>query len=210
MGREILAPADQVRLAIPLPDGAREQVTSPIDLSTVAGAQLALQRAYSLPNEGSLEVACVRAAADLWVPGLEQAVLAGASAMVRDWAGLSTLEPGAITSVDGHWQQPFEGSVAQPQSRSASGRHVLGFLGPDGDAMICSLVCAAPPPAEQCRELSAGLQVQGALSLPPAPGMIGTTLSFAAAHPPAALSVAAVLVLVVAALIVIRRPRPAW
>ncbi len=210
MGRQVLVAADQVQLAIPLPDGAQEEPTSPVDLSAVPGAKLALQRAYRLPGGGAVELVCATAAADLWVPGLEGAVLAGASAMVRERAGLSALSSEPIESVAGHWQQSFAGSAAQPSPVLASGRHVLGFVGADRDALVCSLVCSAPPPADPCFALSAGLEVRGPLGPPPEPGMGGAMLSWAAAHPLAALLIAGAVGLMVVAQILIRRPRPAW
>ncbi len=210
MGRQVLVPAEHVRLSIPLPDDARQRAITPLDLSAAGGAKLALQRAWALPDGGSLEVACVRAAAHLWVSGLEGGVLAGASPMVRDRASLSVLEPQAIKLVAGHWQQSFEASATEPSPLQASGRHVLGFVGADRDVLLCSLVCSGPPPAELCLALSAGLEVQGELLPPPEPGMVAATLSFAAAHPRTALTIGGIGALMVAALIVIRRPRPSW
>ncbi|MBW2456408.1 MAG: hypothetical protein JRI68_17945 [Deltaproteobacteria bacterium] len=210
MGRRELAPTAHLGLSFPLPEGAEERPPTPIDLSALGGAELVMQRAWALPTGGSTEVACVRAPAHLWVQGLEGAVLAGASAMVRDRAGLGVLTPGAVESVDGHWEQSFSGRASSPDPLGAAGRHVFGFVDDGTDGMLCTMVCVAPPPAEPCTALVAGLRIEGELEPPPAPGMAAATLAFMAARPRTALAMGGLIVLLVAVVLVLRRPRPAW
>ncbi len=193
-----------------LPDGAQEQPPTPIDLSALGGAELVLQRAWVLPTAGSTEVACVRAPAHLWVRGLEGAVLAGASAMVRDRAGLSVVRPGPIELVDGHWEQSFDASASAPEPLVAAGRHVLGFVDDGADGLLCTLVCVAPPPAAACSAVQAGLGIDGELEPPPAPGMVAATLALLADRPRTSFAIGGLIAVLAVVLLVWRRPRPAW
>lgn len=210
MGRRELVPTPHLGLSFPLPEGAVERSPTPIDLSALHGAELVVQRAWALPRAGTTEVACVRAPAHLWVPGLEGAVLAGASAKVRERAGLSVLTPGAVEAVDGHWEQSFGGGVSRPDPLVAAGRHVFGFVDDGADGLLCTMICVAPPPAEPCTLLVAGLRIEGELEPPPAPGMAAATLALVAARPRTVLAVGGLFALLVAVILVLRRARPAW
>ena len=209
MGTKQLAPSDQVGLSFPLPDGAREREVTPVDLGAASGAELVLQEAWTLPDGGWAEVGCVTAAAHLWVPGLEGAVLAGASAMVRDRAGLSVLTPGAVEPVAGHFEQSFRGSGGSTEGGTV-GRHVLGFVDDGQGVLLCTLVCAAPEPAASCEPMATELTVHGQLEPPPPPGVVAATLAFVAASPRTAATLAGLVLLLAALVIVVRRPRPAW
>ncbi len=173
------------------------------DASSVPGAAIVLSRAWDL-GAARFDVVCVRAPSRGWVPGLEGAILDGASAKVRAAADLASLAPGPIEPHGDAFEQSFSG---QGSTVSARGRHYLGFIAPDRDALACSAVCTAAN-STSCDAALASLQLDAHFMAPPAPGLLARTVSFAVAHPRPALASAALVTLAAAALLLHYRPRP--
>jgi hypothetical protein len=192
-----LAPG--VRVALALPEGAREVQPPAMDLSAVPGAEVSVARAFAAGSL-SVYVGCARAPSWLWAEGLETPILAAANAFVKKNLGLESLEI-AKAEKAGHVEQTFSGRNA---SGAALGKHILGTVG--DELTLCSIVCTAPD--DDCAAVMRGSATTGRFEPPPAPGIFAQAIGYGMTHPYTALTVLGALFVACTALILWRRPRP--
>lgn len=186
--------AGGLAFVVALPSDAREAEAPTIDMGVAPGATQLLSAGWE--GEGvTLAALCVGGDAALWAPGLEGAVLDAASALARKTLRLPTLTSGPITA-----GPPFEQRYS---GEATSGRHWLGFH--DGRAVVCSLSCRGE--TGRCGALVERASMASE-ALPP-PGPLLRTATSMAAHPRVTAVGLAVVALLVAGLVLWRRPRPA-
>ncbi|MBI4705160.1 MAG: hypothetical protein HY744_28975 [Deltaproteobacteria bacterium] len=196
-----------LRLAAALPDGAYAAAPVALDLSAAPGARLELQGAWQWGGSGALQLACVEIGVDRWVPGLERPVLGGATALVREAAGLGSVWAGEPVRVGSRFEQSYRAESADGAA-AARGLHVLGFVGHPAELMLCSAVCLAPARATgACDTVLGSLRVEAAFVEPPPPGVLAAAALLAARHPAAAALGLAALLALGAAWLLGRRPR---
>lgn len=201
-----------VSLGLALPPSAIASGAAPLDLSSAPGAELALHQAWQLSDAGALELACVHAPASRWIPGLEDAVLGAASAMVRSHAGWGSLSPGEVRPVGTHLEQSFSLPADGPAAAATgTGRHLLGFAGQPPQVILCSLVCTSSTAAmaADCASVVGSVTSQGLGPAPP-PGLLASALGFAARSPELTLGAAGLCALAAVALLLRLRPRPQY
>ena len=214
---ELSAVDGALRLTLQLPEGASSAVAAPLDLSAAPGVAVDVRRAWQFSGDGRVELACVRAAADRWVEGLEGAVLDGASATVRKLGGFASITPAGAVRAGLAVQQDFSGRTADGEIGAAlHGKHVLGFTGAPHQVALCTVTCVTPraeqaqqPSTVPCEHTAATLEVRGFVEAPP-PGIVSRALGWTAAHPMLVGVGTAMVVLLGVALLLRRRPRPRW
>lgn len=210
-----------LQLSVPLPARAVAVTPAPLDLSSAPGVQLDLHRAWRFAEGARLELACVHAPADRWGPGLESAVLDGASATVRKAGGFAELTPASATPHGHGFEQLFQGrTAAGVDVEDVHGRHLLGFAGKPKQVALCTVACVdsasslpkrgeagGAGPGERCAELVAGVDVDGWLP-PPPPGPASRLLGWTLQHPVDIGAGLAAGVLLLIAVLLRFRPRP--
>ena len=209
---ELTAVGANVGLGLELPAGAIAADVGPLDLSSAPGAALALHQAWKLADGGGLELACVHAPASRWIPGLEDAVLGAASAMVRSHTGWGSFSPGDVRPVGGHLEQSFSLPADGPgAAATGTGRHLLGFAGRPPQVVLCSLVCtsSASATAADCAQVAGSVTSHGLGAAPP-PGWLASALGWAARSPQLTLGAAGLCALAAVALLLRFRPRPRY
>ncbi|MBM4357616.1 MAG: hypothetical protein FJ096_05840 [Deltaproteobacteria bacterium] len=177
------------------------------DLSSVPGARLLLSAAWERAGTRS-DAACVAVPLPTWLPGLETALLDGASSRARVAAGLDALTPGPVERLGDRISQGFEGRASDVVAR---GRHVLGFRSGGRELVACTVVCTERRSASssaRCEVDEPQVRVLAAFEAEPSPGLIVRLLLGAAERPRLALGAVGVGLVLVAALLVWRRPRP--
>lgn len=210
---ELHAVADGLALRLVLPDGAREvpEETLPaIDVSAIAGARVALRRGVDADGL-SLRAVCATAPSRTWAPGVEELVLDRASGLVRGALGvpIARWDAGPIGAMSHRFEQGFEGAGGPGDHPVAiRGRHVLGFVGREHDAALCSVVCLEPAPRAQCGALVDAAHLEGALVAPPEPSLLIRSILLAAEQPLAAAAVFVLAASTSVAVLLWRRPRP--
>jgi hypothetical protein len=159
---------------------------TPRDIASIRGVTLEHAASFTWGDAERADIACASASDAWWVGGLEGAVLDAASALVRSQLDLAAITPRAIER-DGHgYRQSY-------RAEAIRGAHVLGFH--DGRVLLCTV--------SSTTEIDVALQ--GASSAEPE-----GALSVALRHPSACIALGSALVLLAAAWILRRRPRPAW
>lgn len=210
---ELHAITDGLALRLVLPDGAREvpeEALPAIDVSAVAGARVTLRRGADADGL-SLRAVCATAPSRTWAPGVEQLVLDRASGFVREALGvpIARWDAGPIGAVSHRFEQGFEGAGGPGDHPVAiRGRHVLGFVGRDHDAALCSVVCVEPAPRARCGALVDAAHLEGALVAPPEPSLLVRSILLAAEQPLATAATFAALASAGVAVLLWRRPRP--
>ena len=187
-------------------DGARAVAPRPFDTSGVPGLVPVVSGAW-LREEARIELVCVSAPTRVWVPGLEQTLLDAASAKARAFAELTSL---VVTSNTREGPVVHRGVSGESGERTALGRHVLGFVGPASDVVICTALCSAPKGAATsagCETRLDSLRVEAAFVAAPTPGWLVRRATEAAEHPRVALGGVAAVALVACAVLLFRRPR---
>jgi hypothetical protein len=200
------------RLSLGLPADARPRAASSVDLSSAPGARLDLHQAWSYGQGAAIELVCVRGAADRWLPGLEDAVLGAASAMVRGHGGWSSLAPGEMKALGGHLEQSFRLQAGDSEARSGWGKHLLGFAGEPPELLLCSAVCSGAHPTAgelDCELAVASLSAEGLGAAPP-PGMLAGAAGWVMQSPVLAGCVVGACALGALSLLLGLRPRPRW
>ncbi|MCC6521464.1 MAG: hypothetical protein IT373_02270 [Polyangiaceae bacterium] len=195
----------EVAVSLSLPADARAAEPTPVDLSVAPGAELGLARAWQLAGGARAELVCVHAPPTRWAPGLERAVLDGATAVARRLAGFATTVPGPVSEADAVVTQPFE--LAAP-GRHALGRHALGFAAPHRTVVLCTVACTERDGGGPCAPLAESLVLSGSLGPPPEGSLVTRALLWSATHPWPALGGLGLLTLLLAGLVLWRRPRP--
>jgi hypothetical protein len=198
----VLPAAEAATLTLAQPEQAAEQPPEALDLSSAPGAHLRLQRAWQAGDLG-LRAACLSAPASSWIRGLEEPVLAGASALARKHLGASTLTAGPAEALGPTLGQRFEAGVgAEPRWQ---GRHLLGFT--RDEVLVCTLACEG---GEGCGPWLADAALGGALTTAPAPGWVARLAGGAADHPALGATALGAALLAAVGLLLWRRPRPRW
>jgi len=207
----------RAELTLALPRGARdapEAALPTVDVSAVAGASIALRRAFDGDDGARLYALCARAPSDRWAPGLEELVLERANAIARgaldgevERFAAHTIEP-----VAGRFEQRFEGALRRDaRALTVAGKHVLGFAGEARDAVLCTVMCTAPAQdAPRCEALIEAAQASGRWTEAPPPSLLIRSILLAANHPEGTLGVAGAMAIAACALLLARRPRPRW
>lgn len=212
---EVHGVAPGVALRLSLPAGARDtpaEALPAIDVSAIAGASVTLRRGVDADGL-SLRAVCATAPSRQWVTGLEELVLDRATGLVRGALGVAIerWEAGQIRADARRFEQAFEGAgKVGERAMAIRGRHVLGFVGSERDAALCSVVCLEPAQGAgaRCGELLGASGVEGALVGAPEPGALVRTIFVAAEHPAAAAAAMGVLAGAGVAVLLARRPRP--
>ena len=200
-------------LVLRLPEGAArepDEALPALAVPSLPGARIAARRGWQSSGL-TLRAACMAAPAGGWAPGVEEIVLARATQLAREaLAGkASPFTVGEQTAAGSGFEQRFEGSLRQGgDTLSVRGRHWLGFAGDAPDAVVCTAVCTEPQAASGCEALIVAASRGGTWAEVPPPNVLARTLLLAAEHPHQALGVLVTGSLVVAALIIARRPRP--
>lgn len=176
----------------------------PVELAGVVGATLVARRGFTDGVE-ILRVACVRAPSGRWAPGVEGLVLDRATAMAKETLPpLERWSATAPTSTAGRFEQTLQGRSVD---RHAVLRHVLGFIGSERDAVLCTTTCVAPQTGS-CAERVARTSAHGAFVEAPPVNLWVQTILFAATKPYEAAGWGAALLVMVVSAVLWRRPRP--
>ncbi len=205
-----------VRLRLSLPLGAKDSPVQPVDMSVAPGARLTLHRSWQLPADRTVQLACVQADAGHWFEGLEQVLLAAATAVVRKHGKLQSARNLELLHHGDHVEQGFRGRAGSGSTAiAAHGRHLLGFAGQPKQLVLCTVMCTGPVMAStanlpgSCERLPETLQLSG-LVPPPAPGLWARFASAVAHHPQLTLLILALVSVVAVAALWKFRPRPRW
>lgn len=181
--------------------GPRAEVRSTFDVSRLPGAKLVASGAWETPD-ARLIGGCVSGPSERFVDGIEDVLFEKAT-----WLSMRTLEsePASLTIV----REPTT-SVPHVRERLMKGtstasrplivHHVLAFDGDDRELVLCSIACEGA-----CDD--AALVIEGTAHPPPAPSWMMRAGLAAAASPSSAAMILAAVALVVAGVIVWRRPR---
>jgi hypothetical protein len=201
------------KLFVSPPEGAAREADDAlptIDVSNLSGARIAARLGYR-SGPLALRVVCVAAPANGWAPGVEEIVLARATQLARGALGGEVMRfiPGERATVGAGFEQRFEGAVRHGnETLAVRGRHWLGFAGEPRDAIVCTVDCTEPEPAGACEALIANAVPVGGWVAAPPPNLLAQTLLLAAEQPHAAAALLVTALFTVAALVIVRRPRP--
>jgi hypothetical protein len=187
-------------------DHAEVQTPRTFEVSGVPSAKTILSAAWA---HGAVHVdaVCVQASTRLWVPGLEDVVLDGASGKVRADTGVGGLVVNAAVRDGLVTTQDFAG---EGDGMHVAGRHAFGFVGDAHELLFCTVLCRGPqdPGARlECSAAAHSATVEASFVGVPERGPLVRAAIAAAEHPGiSALAVFAVGLLVVAAVLA-RRSR---
>lgn len=194
-------------LVLRLPDGAVPEpavALPPFSVPNLPGAHIVARVGYEA-GAVTLRAACLAAPANGWAPGVEEIVLARATQIAREALGeVSSFTAGDPVAAGPGFEQRFDGAGTGTVFR---GRHWLGFTGDPREGVVCTTVCTEPATGA-CAALIDTAAPGGAWTEAPPPNLLARTLLLAAERPREAVTVLAVVSLAVAALIIVRRPRP--
>lgn len=202
-----------------LADGAREDAPdalSVIDVSGVPGAEIVVQRGWTMPPLGSegrattAAVACVLAPSDRWAPGMEDLVLARATAIAQRAAAVDAARwaPSAIHALGPRFEQRIAGAAKRDGApASVDLRHLLGFAGERRDVLLCTLLCVGPEHDPRCPAFIEAAEPVGSFEAPPPPGLVIRAILLAAERPYGAAILLAIMAVALVALVLHRRPR---
>jgi hypothetical protein len=189
-----------------------------VNVAGLPGVSVALRRGFRGAlregggEEGSIFVGCVRGPSDKWAPGVEELVLARATAITRAAMGvdLERLEGRPIRLGKLLIDQHLSGEGARPPVR-VEVRHLLGFAGEARDGVLCSVACVEPRAEGDgagCAGLVASASLEGALLEAPPPSVLVRLILASAERPLHAGFVIAALGIAAVAAVLARRPRP--
>lgn len=189
-----------------------ESALPAIDVSRLPGARVVTRLGWSdgaepLTSRTELFVLCAQAPSERFAPGLEEMVFSYASSFARrhlEPTGLTVWHGQAPTSADARFTQ----RVSAEGTRRAELVHVLGFVGPEHDAALCTLACVEPSAARACDGVIAGATPIGDFVAAPPPNLVASAILAAAESPRAALAVGALLAFAITFALVVKRPRP--
>lgn len=171
-----------------------------VDVSKLPSADVVARTAFQ--GDGTRALAgCVRAPSSRYVHGLEQTLFEKASWLMLSTAEVQVKELTLVRSGGG----PAAPSVAlegRDQRGALRVEHTLSFVGPERDALLCSLVCSG----DRCG--SAHLVLEGEPPLPPPPGLVARLVTSALESPRSAGALGAGLALALMVVVLWRRPFP--
>lgn len=212
-GAETIAIAHGARLHVAVPEGAigePESALPVIDVSSLPGATVPVRAGFRGPS-ASVRVVCAMAPSRGWAPGVEQIVMGRASQIARGAIGgeIARFDATDTAPVGLRFEQRFEADVARGTEHArAIGKHVLGFAGEAKDAIVCSVVCVEPEAQQGCRALIDGAKTEGAWVEPPPASVAVHAILMAAERPVEAMAIVGAATILIAALVIARRPRP--
>lgn len=171
-----------------------------VDVSKLPSAELVARAAFQ--GEGTRALAgCVRAPSSRYVPGLEQTLFEKASYLMLKTADSQVQELGLVHAGGG----PTAPSVAlagRDQRGALRVEHTLSFVGPERDALLCSLVCSG----DRCEGVH--LALEGEPPPPPPPGLAVRLVMGALESPRSAGAIGTALALALIVVVLWRRPFP--
>lgn len=187
------------------PEGARalDPASLPkLDVSRLPGAELLGRLAFEAPSARA-GGGCARGSSGRFVPGIEGVLFEKATWFALQGAELApdALELRANETSGGVTRQSLRGRRGDD---AVAIEHLLAFAGPDSDVVLCSTVCVGD--AAIC-EVASRIELEGASSPPPTPGLFVRGALAAVEHPyEAALGLGLGAALLVA-LVLAKRPR---
>lgn len=202
-----LALGDGAALAVEASTLAREESAAelpPLELAGIAGVTLVARRGFTDGQE-TLRVACLRAPSDRWAPGLEGLVLDRASALAKQTVPtIDRWSASSVTPLAGRFEQTLEG---RGDHAHGAIHHVLGFVGPEHDAVLCTTTCVGDE-SGSCVARVQATRALGAFVPPPAPSVWVRAILAAASRPHEAAGLGVALVVMAVGVVLWRRPRP--
>jgi hypothetical protein len=181
-----------------------------IDVSQLPGASVPVRAGFRGATE-ALRVVCATAPSRGWAPGVEAIVMARASQIARGALGgeVTRFDAKDTAAVATRFVQRFSARVKRGgEALAAEGRHVLGFAGEARQAVVCSVVCAAPEGRGRCAALVEAAAPLGAWVEAPPPSLLVRGILLAAERPHAAVGAVGAAMIALAAIVIARRPRP--
>jgi hypothetical protein len=186
-----------------------------LNVAGLPGVSVALRRGFSVFGvDSAVVVGCVRGPSDKWAPGVEELVLARATAIARGSIGadLERLEARPIRSEKLVIEQRLSGEgtlVVNKTPALVEVRHLLAFAGEAREGVLCSVACVEPRgESSRCAEIVSTASLEGALMEPPPPSLLVRLILAAAERPLHAGVLVAALGIALVALVLARRPRP--
>jgi hypothetical protein len=200
-------------LRLALPEGASPEPPGElpaIDVANLPGASVPLRLGFR-SGALTLRATCATAPSRGWAPGVEELVLARATAIARGALGgeVERLTAGEVERSGPRFEQRFEGALRRDgEAFAARGRHWLGFAGEARAGVLCTVACVEPERSSACGALVDAAVTEGAWIEAPPPSALVRAILLAAEHPPATAAIAGALLFAAAALVIARRPRP--
>lgn len=182
------------------------------EVSGLPGARIALRRGFLDGAGTNVHVACVEAPSDRWAPGMEEVVFSVANGVahraVKERLPIERWEAGSIVSKDQRFEQKaFGKGAADRSSTNVTAKHVLGFEGVQHEVVLCSVLCDERPDQTACSDLVERAQLEGLVVAPP-PSLLVQAVFFTAEKPADAAAIVGVLGILVAGIVLAKRPRP--
>lgn len=181
-----------------------------VDVSRLPGARIVTREGTSAPH-ADVFIVCAEAPSDHFAKGLEDLVMSYATSFARRALAERKVEPlrAEPLRVDG---ERFEQRVTGDGENHAEIRHVLGFVGDNRDAALCTIACVSRVRDHDsaCASLVDNATVYGQFVAAPAPGVAAQILVGAAENPSLALALALTLGAAVGLFLIVKRPRPRW
>jgi hypothetical protein len=194
----VLLEAEAHSIVVRAPGEAVERTPAP-DVSKLAGAEVVAW--LELEADGSHTVAgCIRGPSDRFAPGIEEVLFERATWLAQSSLGV---HPREVAMSSQH-------ATATGFDQTKTGKtdrgifivaHAITFDGDASDLLLCSVACEG-----ECNGVA--LTVEGAPPPVPAPNVFVRSFLWGAERPRVSLGVLGALVLLVAAVILWRRPRP--
>lgn len=183
-----------------------------LDVSGLPGARIAVRRGFQDAAGTNVHVACVEAPSDRWAPGMEEVVFSVANGVahraLKERLPIDRWEAGSIVSSDERFEQKaFGKSAAEGSAAKVVARHVLGFEGVRQDVVLCSVLCDGLRDQSTCAGIVDQAQLKGLVAAPP-PSVLVQAVFFAAERPADAAAILGVVGILVAGLVLAKRPRP--
>ena len=181
-------------------DGDRLDIRSTFDVSRLPGATLASSGAWETTGTRVI-TGCVTGPSDRFIDGIEDVLFEKATwlavrTLEREAETLSVVEPRS-TAVENVRERVLEGTTTS--KRPLRVQHLLAFHGKDRDLLLCSVACEG-----ECDRVA--LVLEGVAETPPTPSWIMRAGFGAAANPTSTIGVVGAFALVVAGVLVWRRP----
>lgn len=200
-----------MRVAVPADAVAEPADALPaIDVSQLPGASVPVRAGFR-GSAATLRVVCATAPSRGWAPGVEGIVMARASQIARGALGgeVTRFEATDTAAAATRFEQRFHAGVKRgDEALAAEGRHVLGFAGESRQAVVCSVVCAEPEGRGSCAALVEAAAPIGAWVEAPPPSLLVRGILLASAQPAVAIGIVGAATILLAALVIARRPRP--
>ncbi len=181
-----------------------------IDVSRLPGARIVTREGVTSPHV-DVFVVCAQAPSDHFAKGLEDLVMSYATSFAKRALAAQKVEPLRVEplTIDG---DRCEQRVHGEGENRAELRHILGFVGDDREAALCTIACVSRAHGDDnaCASIVDGAAVYGPFGPAPAPGIAAQIMVGAAENPALALAIALTLAALMGLLLIVKRPRPHW